>query len=80
LVARAVIEGRLERDTVEIGGENLTFVRLAERLIEARGAGAIKHVPLPVLRAMSMLARPFAPAFARQAQAAVVMNTVDMTF
>jgi uncharacterized protein YbjT (DUF2867 family) len=80
VVARAVKEGRLERDTVEIGGENLTFVMLAERLIGARGAGTIKHVPLPVLRAMSVLARPFAPAFARQARAAVVMNTVDMTF
>ncbi len=28
---------------------------------------------------MSMLARPVAPAFARQAHAAVVMNTTDMT-
>jgi hypothetical protein len=28
---------------------------------------------------MSLLARPVAPAFARQAQAAVIMNTTDMT-
>jgi hypothetical protein len=28
---------------------------------------------------MSQLARPIAPAFARQAQAAVIMNTTDMT-
>jgi hypothetical protein len=27
---------------------------------------------------MSVAARPFSPAFARQAQAAVVMNTTDM--
>jgi hypothetical protein len=27
---------------------------------------------------MSLLARPVAPAFARQAQAAVIMNTSDM--
>ena len=32
-----------------------------------------------MLRAMSILARPVAPVFARQAQAAVVMNTTDMT-
>lgn len=32
-----------------------------------------------MLRAMSVLARPFAPAFARQAQAAVAMSTTDMT-
>jgi uncharacterized protein YbjT (DUF2867 family) len=82
LVARAVLDGGLDRDTVEIGGrENLSFVALARRLIDARGgAGTIQHVPLPVLRAMSVLARPFSPAFARQARAAVVMNTVDMTF
>jgi uncharacterized protein YbjT (DUF2867 family) len=43
------------------------------------GPGRIRHVPLPMLRAMSALARPVAPAVARQAQAAVVMNTTDMT-
>ena len=42
--------------------------------------GRIKHIPLPVLRAMAILARPFSPMFARQAGAAVVMNTTDMTF
>jgi hypothetical protein len=31
-----------------------------------------------MLRAMSVLARPVSPTFARQAQAAVVMNTTDM--
>jgi hypothetical protein len=36
-------------------------------------------VPLPLLRAMSLLAHPVAPVFARQARAAVVMNTTDMT-
>lgn len=82
LVARAVLSGGLERDTVELGGpENISFVTLARRLIDARGgAGTIQHIPLPVLRAMSVLARPFSPEFARQAQAAVVMNTVDMSF
>jgi NADH dehydrogenase len=82
LVAHAVLNGGLDRDTVEIGGpENLSFVALAQRLIDARGGvGTIQHIPLPVLRAMSVLARPFSPSFARQARAAVVMNTIDMTF
>jgi hypothetical protein len=31
-----------------------------------------------MLRATSVLARPVSPVFARQAQAAVVMNTTDM--
>jgi uncharacterized protein YbjT (DUF2867 family) len=62
------------------GPENLTFTQIAERLLADNGKpDRIKHVPLPVLRAMSVLARPLSPAFARQAQAAVVMNTTDMT-
>ena len=71
------LRGRL----VEVGGpENLTFTQLAERLITASGRpGRIRHIPLPLLRALSVLARPVSPAFARQAQAAVVMNTTDMT-
>jgi hypothetical protein len=40
--------------------------------------GRPRHVPLPMLRAMSLLARPASPASARQAQAAVVMNNTDM--
>jgi hypothetical protein len=32
-----------------------------------------------MLRVMSVLARPVSPVSARQAQAAVVMNTTDMT-
>jgi hypothetical protein len=56
-------------------------VTIAKRLIEASGKpGVVKHVPLPVLRVMSILARPFAPVFARQARAAVVMNTMDFRF
>jgi uncharacterized protein YbjT (DUF2867 family) len=68
--------------TYELGGpENLGFRAIAERITQSRGRpGRIKHVPLAALRAMSFLARPFSPAFARQAQAAVLMNTTDMTF
>ncbi len=65
------------------GPEELTFTEIAKRLLAAGDNGRIRHVPLPALRAlraMSLLARPVNPAFARQAQAAVVMNTVDMTF
>lgn len=82
VVARAVRDGATSDGTIEIGGpENLGFLALAERIVEASGKPArIKHVPLFALRAMSVLARPFSPAFARQAGAAVVMNTMDMTW
>ncbi len=82
LVALAVRDDALVGETLEIGGpENLGLATVAERLILASGKpGRIKHIPLPVLRAMSVLARPFSPTFARQARAAVVMSTIDMTF
>src|SRR6266508_3401310 len=58
----------------------VTGAKLADQLIAAGGRpGRTRHIPLPMLRAMSVLARPAAPSFARQAQAAVMMNTADMT-
>jgi Aldo/keto reductase family/NAD(P)H-binding len=81
VVDLAVHDPSLRGQLLEVAGpENLSFAQLAERLIAASGKpGRTRHVPLPMLRAMSVLARPVAPAFARQAQAAVVMNTTDMT-
>lgn len=69
------------REIIELGGpENLDFVSFARRLIAASGRDArIRHVPLPALRAMAVLARPFSRGFAERARAAVVMNTKDMT-
>jgi uncharacterized protein YbjT (DUF2867 family) len=81
LVALSVRAETPANATIEIGGpENLGFATFAERLIDASGKpGRIKRIPLLALRALSLLARPFAPSFARQANAAVVMNTMDMT-
>jgi uncharacterized protein YbjT (DUF2867 family) len=68
-------------DVYEIGGpEKIGLATVAQQVLEARARKAeTKHIPLFALRAMSVAARPFSPAFARQAQAAVVMNTADMT-
>ena len=81
VVDLAVQDPSLHGRLLEVAGpENLSFTQLAERLIAAGGRpGRLRHVPLPMLRAISLLARPVAPTFARQAQAAVVMNTSDMT-
>jgi uncharacterized protein YbjT (DUF2867 family) len=80
VVDLAVCDRSLRGRLLEVGGpENLTFTQLAERLVTASGRpGRIRYVPLVMLRALSVLARPVSPAFARQAQAAVVMNTTDM--
>ena len=69
-------------EEVSIGGpQNLTFTEIAEELLARTSHGeGTKHVPLAALRAMSLLARPIKPSLARQARAAVVMNTTDMTF
>ncbi len=68
-------------ETLELSGpENLGLLALARQIIAASGHDArIKHVPLAALRLMSVLGCLFAPAFARQAQAAVLMNTTDMS-
>jgi uncharacterized protein YbjT (DUF2867 family) len=62
------------------GGRTRTFTELA-REAAARSATPvrIRHVPLGMLRTLARLAGPFSPRFARQAHAAVVMNTTEMS-
>jgi uncharacterized protein YbjT (DUF2867 family) len=81
VVDLAVRDPSLRGQVLEVAGpEQLGFTQLADRLVAATGQpGRVRHVPLPLLRVMSVLARPVAPVLARQAQAAVVMNTTDMT-
>jgi uncharacterized protein YbjT (DUF2867 family) len=81
LVDLAVREASLRKQVLEVAGpENLTFSQLADRLVAAGGRPAkIQHIPLTMLRATALFARPISPAFARQAQAAVVMNSIDLT-
>jgi uncharacterized protein YbjT (DUF2867 family) len=81
VVDLAVDDPSLRSQVLEVAGpDRLSFTQLAERLVAASGRPSrVRHLPLPVLRALSVLARPVAPALARQAQAAVVMNTSDMT-
>ncbi len=40
----------------------------------------VRHIPRPVLRAMSLVARPLSPQLARQSRGAVVLDTTDMSF
>jgi len=67
---------------VSVGGpQNLGFAEIAEHLLARKGrTDQPKQVPLTALKVMSVLARPLRPGLARQARAAVVMNTTDMTF
>ena len=76
LVEQAIGDPLLRGETIDVAGsDNLSMVQIAQLL----GAGKTRHVPLGTLRFLSIAARPFAPAFARQAASAVVLDTADMT-
>ena len=67
--------------TLEIGGpENFTLNELARRLLTERGAdGPIRHVPVPVLRAVATLLGPVKASVATLARFGLIMDTADMT-
>jgi uncharacterized protein YbjT (DUF2867 family) len=69
-------------DGVSVGGpQNLGFTEIAAHLLARNGrTDPPKQVPLTALKVMAVIARPLRPGFARQARAAVVMNTTNMTF
>jgi uncharacterized protein YbjT (DUF2867 family) len=76
VAARAVTDPVLSGQVVDVVGEdNLTMTELAQAL----GADRIRHVPRGVLRVLSTVLPPVAPALARQTGAALLMDTTDMT-
>jgi len=68
--------------TLEIGGvQNLTLNQLAAAVQKAAGRSAApRHVPRTALRSMAVVLRPFKPELARQARAALVMDSTDLVF
>ncbi len=82
LVARAVTDPGLRGRVLELGGpDNLTFNQLAAILQESSGRyGTVRHIPRPALQVMACLTTAVKPALARQARAALAMDTLDMTF
>lgn len=76
LAERALTDPALRGQTVEVPGPgNLTMEQLALHL----GADKIRRIPRGALRLLSTTLPPWAPAFARQTHAALVMDTTDMT-
>ena len=76
VVEHCLVDPTTIHQVIDVAGpQNLTLLDLAR----AQGADKIKHVPLGALRALQHLAKPIAPAFARQAAMAVQLNTSDMT-
>jgi len=67
---------------VQLGGpDNLTLNQLAAIVQETTGhRGTVRHIPRSALQAMACLTAAVRPALARQARAALAMDTLDMTF
>jgi uncharacterized protein YbjT (DUF2867 family) len=80
-IDRALADPASRGQVIDVTGPAcLTFRQIAEQLLATTApSGKISQIPLPILRIMSVLTQPVAPSFARRAQAAVVMNTTDMT-
>jgi uncharacterized protein YbjT (DUF2867 family) len=82
LAELAVTDPGLRGRVIELGGpENLTFHQLAVIVQETTGRrGTVWHIPRPALLATAWLTAAIRPALARQARAALAMDTLDMTF
>jgi NADH dehydrogenase len=76
VVSAAATDPALAGRILEVTGRPITMNEFASALQAARGwQGSARHLPRPVLRAFSILARPINPAFARQNGTALVMDT-----
>ncbi|MBI5653149.1 MAG: SDR family oxidoreductase [Chloroflexi bacterium] len=78
----ALDDPRARDQVIEIGGpENLTLNQVAAVFEKIAGRSAQKsHVPLPMMRVLSFVSRPFNPALSRQVAAGINMDTADWTF
>ena len=78
----ALFDPGLSRAILSVGGpENLTLNQLVGQAERAAGRkAAVKHVPLPMMRLMSLVMRPLKPDVAAMIQGGIAFDTVDMTF
>jgi uncharacterized protein YbjT (DUF2867 family) len=81
-VTLATEDSAMSSQCLEVGGpENLTMRHVAETIMRVtKVTGVVTPIPLPMMRMMATLLRPFNPTLARQIQTAVVMDTRDMSF
>jgi uncharacterized protein YbjT (DUF2867 family) len=81
-VELAVLDPAMRGEVVEVGGpENFSMNHVAQTFETVTGKfGKKSHVPLPMMRLMSVLMRPVNPTLARQIQAGVVTDTHDFSF
>jgi NADH dehydrogenase len=82
LVSHAAACPSPHSQVLELGGpDNLTFNEVAAILQQVTGCrGAVRHIPRPALQVTAWLTAAAKPALARQARAALAMDSIDMTF
>jgi uncharacterized protein YbjT (DUF2867 family) len=82
VIATVLANPAYSGSTIDVGGpDNITLNAFAREIAAGQGvAGRIRRIPRAALRIMSSAAQPVAPALARQAKAALTMDTADMTF
>ena len=78
----ALFDPGLSRAILSVGGpENLTLNQLVGQIEQAAGRkAAVKHVPVPMMRLMSLVMRPLKPDVAAMIQGGIAFDTVDMAF
>lgn len=78
----ALDDPRARNQVIDIGGpENLTLDQVAELFERLGGQPAkISHVPLPMMRLMRVLVRPFNPMLSLQITGGILMDTTDQSF
>ena len=78
----AIEDPRARNRIIEVGGpENLTLNQVAETFERVSGHQVKKrHVPLPMMRVMSILMQPVNPALSRQIRLGVYMDTANLSY
>ena len=81
-VELALFDPSLGRTILSVGGpENISFNELVGQFERATGRKAVvRHVPLPMMRLLSLVMRPFKPDIAGMIGAGVAFDTLDMAF
>src|SRR4029077_5634305 len=82
IVELALYDPGLSRTILSVGGpENMTINELVCQVERAAGRKAVvRHVPLPMMRLLSLVMRPIKPDLAGMIRAGGAFDTVDMTF
>ena len=77
LVARVVDDATVTRESITIGGpENLTLLQVVEKFEKHHGRTAKrKHVPVPAMRVLRVLTRPFNQVLSRMMSAGIEIAT-----